>query len=142
MTKSAHKATVEAPSNEVFKAITTAEGLKGWYTKEVKGDPSKENGEFTLSFTKHEGPFSWKVVTLKPETEVSWQCTAGPGQSKGTKAIFRLAQKGEGKTAIELEHDGFEDTDEKIKTCNTLWGGLLIHLKEYAEKHQPEPAFN
>ncbi len=141
MKKSEHKATVEAPASEVFKAITTAEGLKGWYTKEVKGDPGKTNGEFTLSFPKHEGPFSWKVTSLKPESEIAWECTAGPGQAKGTKAVFRLAPKGEGKTTVELQHEGFEDTDEKIKTCNTLWGGLLFHLKEYAEKHQPEPAF-
>ncbi len=141
MQKTAHKATVEAPAEEVFKAITTADGLKGWYTKEVKGDPSEEDGEFTLSFSRHEGPFSWKVATLKPQTEVRWECTAGPGQSKGTKAIFRLSNKGEEKTVVDLEHDGFEDTDEKIKTCNTLWGGLLTSLKHYAESHQPEPAF-
>lgn len=141
MKKSEHKATVEAPTKEVFKAITTTEGLKGWYTKKVKGDPGKVNGEFTLSFTKHEGPFSWKVTSIKPDSEISWECTAGPGRAKGTTAVFRLAQKGEGKTAVDLEHDGFEDTDEKVKTCNTLWGDLLMHLKEYTEEHQPEPAF-
>lgn len=33
MKKSAHKATIEAPTNEVFKAITTAEGLKAGIPK-------------------------------------------------------------------------------------------------------------
>ena len=141
MNKTTHKITVDAPTKEVFKAITTAEGLRGWFTKEVTGDPGKDNSEFTLSFSKHEGPVSWKLTATKPDSEVRWECTTGPGRLKGTKAIFRLSQKGEGKTVVDLEHDGFDDTDEKIKTCNTLWGGLMFHLKEYAEKHQPEPAF-
>lgn len=142
MNKTTHKITVDASNKEVFQAITTAEGLKGWFTKEVTGDPGKDNGEFTLSFSRHEGPFSWKVASMKPDSEVRWECTTGPGRSKGTKASFRLSQKGEGKTVVDFEHDGFEDTDEKIQTCNTLWGGLMTHLKSYTEKHQPEPAFN
>lgn len=140
MTKTAHKITINAPSKEVFNAITTVEGLKGWFSKEVKGQPDK-GGEFTLSFTHHEGPFRWKVTEMTPHSEVGWQCKEGPGRSIGTKAIFRLSNRGDDKTIVDFEHDGFEDTDEKITTCNTLWGGIMSHLKKYVESEQPQPAF-
>ncbi len=140
MTYTAHKITVHAPQQDVFEAITTAEGLKSWYAKDLKGEPG-DKGKFTLSFPKHEGPFEWKVAEFKPSSLVRWQCESGPGQSKGTSATFRLSSKGADSTVVELQHEGFEETDEKLSTCNTLWGDLLSHLKRYAESEQPEPAF-
>ena len=140
MTKTAHRITIDASTKAVFDAITTLEGLKGWYATEVKGQPGKD-GEFTLSFTKHEGPFRWTVTDFTPESEVHWQCNEGPGRAVGTKASFRLSSKGGDRTAVDLVHDGFEDTDEKIAICNTLWGGLMTHLKRYAETERPEPFF-
>jgi hypothetical protein len=40
-----------------------------------------------------------------------------------------------------LDHDGFSESDDAAKTCNTLWGILMGHLKTYAEKGVPSLAF-
>lgn len=140
MTKTTHQIAINASTKAVFDAITTVEGLKGWYAKDVKGLPGK-GGEFTLSFTRHEGPFHWTVANVATDTEIHWQCKEGPGRAAGTKASFRVSGGGNDKTVIDFEHDGFEDTDEKITICNTLWGGLMTHLKKYAETDKPDPFF-
>jgi hypothetical protein len=94
----------------------------------------------TLSFSEHEGPFRWKVAEAKPDSLVRRECVAGPGQATGTVATFRLSDKGDGRTVVELDHEGFKESDEKVKTCNTLWGGLIIHLKKYVETKKTQPA--
>ena len=131
--------TIDAPKLAVYKALTTTDGLLGWYSDQVEGNPDK-GGEFTLSFTKHEGPFRWKVTAAEPGALVQWTCVAGPGQSTGTVVTFRLSETGKGRTAVELDHEGFEDTDQKLKVCNTLWGGLVLHLRKYVESHDLAPA--
>lgn len=140
MAHTTHKTTVNASQQDVFEAITTVEGLKSWYAEDVNGEPGK-NGTFTLSFPKHEGPFQWKVTEFKPGSLVRWICESGPGQSKGTEALFKLSSNGAERTVVDFQHEGFEDTDAKLSTCNTLWGNLIFHLKKYAETDQPGPAF-
>ena len=47
MATSAHKITIDAPKDEVFEAITTVDGLKGWYSPDVSGKGEK-GGQVTL----------------------------------------------------------------------------------------------
>jgi uncharacterized protein YndB with AHSA1/START domain len=139
MSTSSRKLTINTSKYKVFKAITTEQGLKGWYSPKVEGKPDK-GGEVTLSFSEHEGTFRWKVAEEKPNSLVRWESVAGPGQATGTVATFRLSDKGDGRTVVELDHDGFKESDEKLKTCNTLCGGLIIHLKKYVEAKKTESA--
>ena len=139
MAKSEHKITIDAPKEEVFRAITTVDGLKGWYSPDVSGK-SERGGEVTFSFTEKDGPFKWNVTEADLGSLVRWECLQGPGKAAGTTATFRLSGSGD-KTTVEFAHEGFQESDEKLKTCNTLWGALIHHLKQYVETEQPEPAF-
>ena len=93
---------------------------------------SDNGGEITLSFTEQEGPFRWKVTEAHQGSLVRWECLAGPGQSAGTTATFRLSSAGSDKTIVDLDHKGFEDS---------LWGALMHQLKQFVETKQPKPAF-
>jgi uncharacterized protein YndB with AHSA1/START domain len=139
MTTISHKLAIDAPKDEIFAAITTEKGLKGWYSPTIEGKTDK-GGEVTLSFSEHEGPFRWKITEAKPNSLVRWECIAGPGHAAGTVATFRLSDKGRDRTVVELDHEGFKESDEKLKTCNTLWGALIVHLKKYVETQRTEPA--
>lgn len=140
MAKLAHKVTIEAPADQVFKALTTAEGLRAWYTPNVEGKVGKGE-EVTLKFT-GEKPFRWRFAELTPDSVVRWDCTAGPGAATGTTATFRLSDKGGGRTVVELNHDKWPDSDGCFTTCNTLWGILMGHLRDYAESGKVVPAFH
>jgi uncharacterized protein YndB with AHSA1/START domain len=139
MTSHSHKISVEAPKQKVYDAITTEEGLQGWYTPSVQGCAS--HGErLQLQFESKAGPFHWKVSEIDPGSVVLWECLEGPGDSRGTTATFRL-QEVNGKTTVELDHDGIDEADAKRKTCNSMWGALMLHLRRFAETGKPDPAF-
>ena len=140
MASTEHRITIDASKDQVFEAITTADGLKGWYSPDVAGKSDK-GGEVTLSFTEKEGPFRWRVTEAERGSLVRWECLAGPGKSAGTVATFKLSSVGADRTIVNLDHKGFEESDEKLKTCNTLWGALMGHLKAFVETKQPKPAF-
>jgi len=139
MTSHSHKITVEAPKQQVYEAITTARGLQGWYTASVQG--AAGHGErIQLDFESKAGPFHWKVDEIDPGTVVRWECVEGPGNSRGTTATFRLVEA-DGKTSVELDHDGIDETDPKRSTCNSMWGALMLHLKRFIETGKTDPAF-
>lgn len=52
-----------------------------------------------------------------------------------------IAETPDGRTQVDLDHDGFGESDPALAMCNTLWGTLLGHLKDYAETATPSPAF-
>ena len=139
MTSHSHQITVVATKQRVYDAITTERGLRGWYTPSVRG--SAGHGELLqLDFTSKAGPFHWKVNEVDSGSVVQWECLEGPGDSPGTIATFRLAEV-EGETIVELDHDGIDDADPKRKTCNSMWGALMLHLKRFVETGKVDPAF-
>ena len=73
---------------------------------------------------------------------MQWECIQGPGASSGSIAVFHLAARGNSRTTVDLDHEGTDETEEKTKVCNTMWGALMVHLKKYAETKVPEPAFH
>jgi uncharacterized protein YndB with AHSA1/START domain len=139
MTSHSHRITVEAEKQKVYEAITTEHGLRGWYTPSVHGSAS--HGErLELHFKSQDGPFHWKIDEVNPDSVVRWECLEGPGDSRGTKATFHLTEV-EGKTIVEMDHEGIDEGDTKRKTCNSMWGALMLHLKRFVETGKADPAF-
>jgi uncharacterized protein YndB with AHSA1/START domain len=141
MVTHSHRILINAPKREVFNAITTEEGLRGWYTPTTQGGAG-HGEQIKLHFKTKEGPLHWKIEVTEPGTTVRWECLEGPGSAAGTKAIFHLVEKGEGSTSVDLDHEGKDESDDKLRVCNTMWGVLMSHLKKYAETKNPEPAFH
>jgi uncharacterized protein YndB with AHSA1/START domain len=137
--KISHKIRIKAPRENVFKALSTAQGLKGWYTPHLQGDIA-EGREAVFSFTGRE-PFRWRFTEMSPQSQVRWECVEGPGAAGGTTVTFRVSNTDGGRTVVECEHEGWSDSDEAFTICNTLWGILMGHLMDYAETAKPDPAF-
>jgi len=138
-----HRITLKAPISAIVEAITTPRGLEGWFSDKVTAH--LVHGAVTLDFHEADGPFHWRIGAPSggpsaPVKTVRWTCVAGPGSAPGTTVTFALTEKSDGRTVLDLDHEGFEDTDEKRRTCNTLWGGLMTHLKRYVETDEKRPA--
>jgi uncharacterized protein YndB with AHSA1/START domain len=140
MATTAHKITIDAPQEQVYQALATIDGLKGWYTPNVEGRVGK-NEEATFTF-KDKEPFKWRFTDLKPNSLVRWTCVEGPGAAAGTTVTFKVSEKSKHQTVVECDHEDWPDGHGALKTCNTLWGILMGHLKEYSETRVPSPAFN
>ena len=140
MATSSHKITIDVPQDRVFKALSTVEGLKSWYTPTIEGAAGK-NHEVVFTFAGKE-PFRWKFIDLKPNSLVRWECIDGPGDAVGTRVTFAVSGKGIQSSVVECDHEGWPDGHSEFTKCNTLWGILMGHLKKYAESGLPDPAFN
>ena len=139
--KSQHRITIDASKPEVLKAITTEQGLRGWYTPHTDGEPANSS-TVKLHFKTKEGPFEWKVTEDGSASTVHWECLAGPGSAAGSFVTFHLSTRHDHKTVVDLDHEGFDSSDEKLRVCNTMWGTLMHHLKQYVETKHVVPAFS
>jgi uncharacterized protein YndB with AHSA1/START domain len=139
MTALSHQIRISAPRDRVYEAISTRDGISSWFTANLEGTFGSGQ-EALLKFTGREA-FRWRFAELSPGSRIRWECTQGPGAAVGTTATFSLSETPDGRTQVDLDHDGFGESDPALATCNTLWGILLGHLKDYAETATPSPAF-
>lgn len=134
-----HEIKIEASPEAVFTALSTKDGIAAWQTPHIEGDGSV-GSEWRFLF---EGrpEFGWRVLTSSVPHTVEWECTAGPGDSVGTKARFEISSTDDGRAHLALTHTGWPGTHGNFRKCNTIWGVLLHHLKQAVETEQPAPAF-
>ena len=116
-----HKVGIKSSSlNAVYQALTTREGLSGWWTTDTQGE-SKVGG--VLKFRFGNGGFDMKVLELQPAKHVLWQVVDGPEEWIGTKVSFDLKQQGDW-TIILFKHQGWKEPVEFMHHCSTKWGGF------------------
>jgi uncharacterized protein YndB with AHSA1/START domain len=135
-----HEIKVQAAPDSVFAALTTADGLRAWYSAHVEGD-GKPGDTWRFQFTERP-TFRWEVTESAAPTRVAWRCVEGPGDSVGTEVEVVLSQADKGRTLVELAHSGWPGTHGNYRKCNTYWGVLLHHLKQYVETGVAAPAFD
>ena len=100
-----HKVGIKSSSlDDVYKALTTLEGLSAWWTTDTRGE-SKVGG--VLQFRFGAGGFDMKVLELHPARRVLWQVVDGPEEWIGTKISFDLEQRGDW-TIVLFKHRGLE----------------------------------
>ena len=134
-----HELKIDATPERVFAALTTLEGVKGWHTPAATGT-GEVGSEWIFGFA-DDLEFGWQVTTSESPTKIGWRCTRGPGDSVGTTATFTVAPTPDGRTVVELSHAGWPGTHGNFRKCNTTWGVLLHHLRDYVESGDAAPAF-
>jgi uncharacterized protein YndB with AHSA1/START domain len=132
-----HKVGVKASTlNDVYRALTTIDGLSGWWTSDTQGEESKVGG--VLKFRFHAGGFDMKVLELHPDTHVRWEVIDGPSEWIGTQVSFDLKQQGDW-TIILFKHQGWKEPVEFMHHCSTKWGVFLLSLKSLMETGNGSP---
>ena len=125
-----HKVGIKSSSlKDVYQALTTVEGLSGWWTSDTRGE-SKVGG--VLQFRFGGGGFDMKVLDLKPSEHVLWQVVDGPEEWLGTKVSFDLKQNGDWIVVL-FKHQGWKEPVEFMHHCSTKWGVFLLSLKSLLE---------
>jgi uncharacterized protein YndB with AHSA1/START domain len=88
-----HRVGIKSSSlDAVYKALTTREGLSGWWTNDTQGE-GKVGG--VLQFRFGAGGIDMKVLELQPAKRVLWQVVDGPKEWMGTKVSWDLKQEGD-----------------------------------------------
>ena len=109
-----HRVGIKSSSlNDVYKALTTREGLSAWWTNNTQGE-SKVGG--ILQFRFGAGGFDMKVLELDPAKRVLWQVVDGPKEWIDTKVSCELKQEGD-YTIILFKHQGCSEPASRWSSC-------------------------
>jgi hypothetical protein len=134
-----HKVGIKSSSTgAAYKALTTLEGLSGWWTRTTLGD-CKIGGMIEFRFGA--GGIDMKVLELDANRRVRWQVVAGPAEWIGTTVSFDLRQEGEW-TLVLFKHEGWQKPVEFMHHCSTKWAVFLLSLKSFLECGEGSPAPN
>lgn len=133
-----HRVGVIAPAEDVFKALTTVEGLAGWWTEDTTVD---ELAPGVIKFRFPPGGFDMLVVETRPAEYLRWEVVDGPEEWIGTHVEFRLRQEGE-YTIVLFRHEGWRERVEFMNHCSTKWATFLMSMKRLVETGTGEPSPN
>jgi uncharacterized protein YndB with AHSA1/START domain len=133
-----HRVGVKTSSPEkVYQALTTVEGLAGWWTDDTTR--SVAEAEDVLQFRFAAGGFDMEVLEQRPSERVAWKVVAGPDEWVGTTVDWDLRQCGE-YTIVLFKHQGWKEPVEFMHHCSTKWATFLMSLKALVETGSGAPA--
>jgi len=132
-----HRVGVKTSSPDaVYDALTTVDGLAGWWTDDTSGDADVGG---VLEFRFIPGGFDIEVLDLVPSKHVGWQVIEGPEEWIGTDVTFNLSQQGE-TTILLFGHRNWREAVEFTAHCSMKWATFLLSLRQLVETGTGQPA--
>jgi uncharacterized protein YndB with AHSA1/START domain len=132
-----HRIKITAPPEQVYQALTTADGIRNWWTRDAELDQQIGGiGEFR--FYERRFVARVKVDELTPPTRVGWTVTNAAWDGKTIQ--FDLEADGSD-SWLSLAHRGFSNADQGYARATTRWGYYLLSLRRYLQtgKGTPNP---
>jgi uncharacterized protein YndB with AHSA1/START domain len=125
-----HNVTIKGPASQVFKAVSTPQGLDNWWTSSCEATPA-QNAEYKLGF----GPgYDWSAIASKwvPDSEFELELIDADDDWRGTRMRFELAENN-GVTDVTFSHLGWPEANEHYRVSCFCWAMYLRLLKRYLE---------
>jgi uncharacterized protein YndB with AHSA1/START domain len=138
-----HRIGIKSSPDQVYKALSTINGLANWWTEETEGE-DQTGGKIQFTFRSQAGEVKgimiMQVEQLEPGTLVRWRCVDGPPEWIGTIVTFDLSEQ-DGQTIILFGHRNWAEAVEFMAHCSMKWVVFLLSLREYVEtgKGRPSP---
>jgi len=129
---------IDAPPESVFGALTTLEGIAGWWTSNVTGNGS-EGGRLDLGFDGLDEHITMQVEEAESD-QVTWRCERHTGHPEweGTTITFSLTARTRG-TRLAIHHRGLVPTLECYEQCFAGWQHFARSIKAYVELGHGRP---
>jgi uncharacterized protein YndB with AHSA1/START domain len=135
-----HKIGIKESKEKIFNAISTEEGLSGWWTQDTQADGHDVGGNIRFSFTKRldkEYDVLVKIAELN-SNRVVWRVVEGPEEWMNTEITFDLNPKEE-EVVLYFTHKNWSNPTDFMAQCNTKWAVFLLSLKDLVEKGSGRP---
>ena len=136
---------MKAPPSRVYAALSTIDGLAGWWTRDTTGC-AEPGGRIAFRFRNDAGEdiggFGMDVVEQTTDHQVRWRVQEGPAEWVGTSIEFLLSQQ-DGQTIVLFGHRDWGDdasAGEFMAHCSTKWATFLLSLRSWVETGQGQPA--
>jgi uncharacterized protein YndB with AHSA1/START domain len=137
-----HRVGIQAPASKVYAALSSIDGLAGWWTERTTGS-AKVDGVITFRFHTAAGDeiggFDMQVLALVPDARVRWGVKDGPPEWLGTTIEFNLSPQ-DGYTIVMFAHRGWREEVEFTAHCSTKWATFLLSLRDWAETGTGRPS--
>jgi uncharacterized protein YndB with AHSA1/START domain len=131
-----HQIHIAASPEAVFAAISTPEGLDGWWTLSCEGS-AEPGAEYALGF----GPgYDWTAVVTacEPGALFELQLRDADPDWVGTRVGFALQPTEDG-TSLRFHHLGWADPGEHHRVSTTCWALYLRLAKRLVEHGERVP---
>jgi uncharacterized protein YndB with AHSA1/START domain len=130
-----------ADAASAYTALTTQDGITGWWTSRATVDGDGTGDRLSMSFP--DAPVTWdmRVVTADRPATVEWDCTGGPPGWSETRVRWGL-EPTDGGTVVRLDHVGFPAVDDMFRIVTVGWAQMLLSLKAYLETGVRKPFFD
>jgi uncharacterized protein YndB with AHSA1/START domain len=130
-----HRIGIRASTAKVYEALSTAEGVAGWWTREVSGE-LKAGSTFHVRFKNSDGvqlgSMGIRVVSLQQNCHVQWLFESGPTEWIGTDVTFDIKQEGDYSIVL-FGHNHWREEAEFTAHCSMKWATFLLSLKQLLE---------
>lgn len=133
-----HRVGIASQPGEVYKALTTDQGLSDWWTSDTSG--AGDVGSLIEFRFNGMGP-DFEVIELQPDALVRWRHRGEmPTAWMGTEISFQLHSDGK-QTYVLFSHYNWQARSDFMGHCSTKWAVFLLSLKDVIEtgKGQPYP---
>ena len=134
MTDIYHQIGVKAEAADIYQAVSSLDGLSGWWTK-TTGDVSL-GGKLHFHFNEH--IVEMTIKELVANKKVVWQCTNKEGEWKDTFITFDLKITDQ-QIFINFSHKNWAEQSDLCSHCSTKWAVFMLSLKDYLEKGKGQP---
>lgn len=129
--------TVEAPPEAVWEALSTGQGLEGWFPPEARVEPGVGGSIFLSWGGGMEG--TGEITVWEPNRRIVWSEPVPPGAPAQILVDFEIQAEEGGGTRLRLVHSGFgasADWDEYYDGVKAGWTYFLFHLAWYVVRHR------
>jgi uncharacterized protein YndB with AHSA1/START domain len=130
-----HQVGVKAAPEAVFAAVTSVDGLAGWWTEKTSGDTAPGG---VIEFRFGPGGFDMKVLESAAPARLTWEVVDGPEEWVGTRIHWDLRSEDEW-TIVNFKHEGWREPVDFMHHCSTKWATFLLSLKELVETGTGRP---
>lgn len=131
---------VQAPAQDVYQALTTTEGIAGWWTD--RNRTTGVTGEVDrFDFPGAPMTYELRVDQAEPAKALSWHCLTGPPAWVGTDIRWTIRPASEGGSQVVFDHAGFAEVDAMFRIVTLGWAQMIMGLKQYVETGQADPFF-
>lgn len=134
---------IQASPHDVYDAVTTVRGLKGWWSDNTVAD----DGAITVRFS-GENFQALRLVNPTPDKGVAWEWVAqhfpieGTSQTDewvGTRVSFDIQANPDGSSTLVFTHNGLTPQLVCYGQCNAGWNHFLGSLTQYLERGTGTP---
>jgi uncharacterized protein YndB with AHSA1/START domain len=135
-----HRIGIKASPEDIYRSLTTDQGLASWWTPDTRG-AGNVGSIIKFRFGEH-GP-DFLVLELVENKRVRWGHSGNiPESWMGTEIIFKLTPDkvdSQRQTFVNFRHANWKERSDFMAHCNSKWAVFLFSLKAALETGQGSP---